>query len=163
DTAQSFPNTKLVFTSWGGVYQNMQKEAFCEPFSKKTGATVVQDGPVDYSKYRIMVKSGNPTWDVLDVEAAFLQSGLTDGLFEKIDPKIVDLSRVDPKFVHEYGVGADVWAYTLGYSLTTFNEGNRPRSWADLFDLKKFPGRRMLRDRVVPMMEIALLADGVPA
>jgi putative spermidine/putrescine transport system substrate-binding protein len=154
--------TKLVFASWGGIYQNTQKAAFCDPFAKATKATIIQDGPVDYAKFRVMVKSGSPTWDALDVEAAFLLAGAPDDLFEKIDTKIVDVSRLEPKYVNEYGAGTIVWSYTLGYSLTTYTESNRPRSWADLFDVKKFPGRRMLRDRAVPMLEIALLADGVP-
>ena len=159
---QSFAGTKLIFAGWGGVYQNAQKAAFCEPFAEKTKAVIVQDGPVDYAKYRVMIKNGAPTWDVLDVEAAFLLSGIPDGLFEKIDTKLVDTSRVDPKYVNEYGIGTIVWSYTLGYSLTAFTEQNRPHSWADMFDSQKFPGKRMFRDRVVPMMEIALLADGVP-
>jgi len=154
--------TKLVFASWGGVYQNTQKAAFCDPFAARTKATIVQDGPVDYAKYRVMIKSGAPAWDALDVEAAFLLSGGPDNLFEKLDTKIVDVSRLEPKYVNEYGAGVIVWAYTLGYSLTAYNEANHPRSWADLFDVKKFPGRRMMRDRVVPSLEIALLADGVP-
>lgn len=64
--------------------------------------------------------------------------------------------------MHEDGVGDIVWSYNLGYSKSVLKDGNYPRSWADLFDLRKFPGRRMLRDRVSPMLEIALLADGVP-
>ena len=59
--------SKVVFASWGGGYQNAQKEAFCEPFAKETGASVIQDGPVDYGKLRAMLESGKPTWDVVDV------------------------------------------------------------------------------------------------
>jgi putative spermidine/putrescine transport system substrate-binding protein len=155
--------SRLVFASWGGAYQNAQKEAFCEPFARRTGATVIQDGPVDYAKYRVMMRSGAPTWDVMDIEAAFLVGAAPDGLFERIDTSIVDTTRLDPKYVHEYGVGTIVWSYTLGYSKTTYPGTNVPQGWADLFDLRRFPGRRMLRDRAVPMLEIALLADGVPA
>ena len=161
-TAKPFENTKVVFASWGGIYQNTQKAAFCDPFAKASGATVVQDGPVDYSKYRVMLKAPVPTWDVVDVTIDFLYSGAPDGLFEKIDTKAVDVTRIDPRYVNEFGVGDIVWSYNLGYSTTTYNDANKPHSWADLFDLQKFPGRRMLRDRVAPMLELALLADGVP-
>jgi putative spermidine/putrescine transport system substrate-binding protein len=152
----------VVFASWGGAYQAAQKAAFCEPFAELTGAAVVQDGPVDFAKYRAMLQAGAPTWDVVDITIDFLYSASKDGVFEKIDPAVVDLKRIDPRYVTEYGVGDIVWSYNLGYSLTTYSEANRPRGWADLFDLKKFPGKRMLRDRVEPMLEIALLADGVP-
>jgi putative spermidine/putrescine transport system substrate-binding protein len=159
--AQSLSGKKVVFASWGGSYQDSQKQAFCEPFAKATGASVVQDGPVDYGKLRAMLESGKPTWDVVDVTIDFLYSGAADNLFEKIDTKVVDTKRINPKYVHEDGIGDIVWSYNLGYSMTAYNEGNRPRTWADLFDLQKFPGRRMLRDRVSPMLEVALLADGV--
>jgi putative spermidine/putrescine transport system substrate-binding protein len=158
---KKFAGAKVVFASWGGSYQDAQKKAFCDPFAEQTGATVVQDGPVNYGKLRAMLESGKPTWDVVDVTIDFLYSGVADNLFEKIDTSVVNVKRVDPKYVHAYGVGDIVWSYNLGYSKSAYKDGKYPQSWADLFDLKKFPGRRMLRDRVSPMMEIALLADGV--
>lgn len=156
-----YAGRKVVFASWGGAYQDAQKVSFCEGFAEKTGATVVQDGPVSYSKLRVMIEGGAPTWDVVDVTIDFLYSAAKDKLFEKIDTGIVDVSRVEKKFVHEYGVGNIVWSYNIGYNTTIFPTGKHPQSWAEFFDLQRFPGRRSLRDRVNPMLEIALLADGV--
>jgi putative spermidine/putrescine transport system substrate-binding protein len=158
---KKFDGKKVVFASWGGSYQDAQKQAFCDPFAASTGATVVQDGPVNYGKLRTMLESGKPTWDVVDVTVDFLFSGAVDNLFEKIDTSVVDVKKINPNYVHSDGIGDIVWSYNLGYSTTSYKEGSRPQSWADLFDLTKFPGRRMLRDRVSPMLEIALLADGV--
>lgn len=158
---RTFDGRKVLFASWGGSYQDAQKRAFCDPFASATGATVVQDGPVNYGKLRTMLESGKPDWDVVDVTIDFLFSGAADNLFENIDTDIVDIKRINPTYVHPHGVGDIVWSYNLCYSPTTYKQDNRPRSWADLFDLKTFPGRRMLRDRVCPMLEIALLADGV--
>jgi putative spermidine/putrescine transport system substrate-binding protein len=160
--AQSkFAGQKVVFASWGGAYQDAQKVSYCEGFAKKTGATVVQDGPVSYSKLRVMTEGGAPTWDVVDITIDFLYSAAKDNLFEKIDTSVVNTSRVDKKYVHEYGIGNIVWSYNIGYNTTIFPTGKHPQSWADVFDVQRFPGRRSLRDRVNPMLEIALLADGV--
>jgi putative spermidine/putrescine transport system substrate-binding protein len=158
---KKFAGAKVVFASWGGSYQDAQKQAFCEPFAQASGAAVVQDGPVNYGKLRAMLESGKPTWDVVDVTIDFLYSGAADNLFEKIDTSVVDLKSINPKYAHPDGVADIVWSYNLGYSKTVYKDGNYPKSWTDLFDLKTFPGKRMLRDRVSPMMEIALLADGV--
>ena len=158
---KKFDGKKVVFASWGGSYQDAQKQAFCDSFSASTGATVVQDGPVNYGKLRTMLESGKPTWDVVDVTIDFLYSGAADDLFEKIDTGVVDVKRINPNYVHADGIGDIVWSYNLGYSMTAYKEGDPPKGWADLFDLKKYPGRRMLRDRVAPMLEVALLADGV--
>jgi putative spermidine/putrescine transport system substrate-binding protein len=109
-----------------------------------------------------MVQSGQPVWDVVDVTIEFLYNGAKDGLFEKIDKGAVHLDRIDPLYVHDHGVGDIVWSYNIAYSTKAFSADNHPRSWADVFDVKRFPGTRTLRDRVAPMMEIALMADGVP-
>lgn len=153
----------VVFASWGGAYQDAEKLCYCEPFAAATGATVVQDGPMNAAKFRAMIESGAPDWDVADVTIDFLYAGIGDKLFEKIDTRLVDTSRVSPQFVNEYGIGCIVWSYNLGYSTKVFPAGTQPRTWADLFDLKRFPGKRTLGDNVVATLEVALLADGVPA
>lgn len=151
----------VVFASWGGAYQEAEKVSYCEPFAAATGAHVVQDGPMNSAKFRTMVEGGTPDWDVADITIDFLYSGIGDKLFEKIDTKIVDTSRIDPRFVNEYGVGCIVWSYNLGYSTKVYPTAGHPKTWADLFDLKRFPGKRMVGDNPVATLEVALLADGV--
>ena len=151
----------VVFASWGGAYQDAEKQCYCEPFAAATGATVVQDGPMNTAKFRAMIESGAPDWDVADVTIDFLYAGIGDKLFEKIDTGLVHTGRISPQFVNDYGIGCIVWSYNLGYSTKTFATGAQPRTWADLFDLKRFPGKRTLNDNVVATLEVALLADGV--
>jgi putative spermidine/putrescine transport system substrate-binding protein len=160
DAAGPFAGRKVVFTGWGGSYQDAEKVGYCEPFARKSGATVLQDGPTDYAKLRTMVEGGNPTWDIVDVQDFFVSTAGRDGILEKIDTDVVDVKRVDPKFVDEYGVGNMVFSFVIGYSTTAF-PNNPNLTWADYFDLKKFPGPRSVRDIAQPMLEAALLADGV--
>jgi putative spermidine/putrescine transport system substrate-binding protein len=154
-------SSTVVFASWGGSYQDAEKICYCEPFAAATGAHVVQDGPMNSAKFRTMVEGGAPDWDVADITIDFLYNGIGDSLFEKIDTKIVDTSRLDPRFVSEYGIGCIVWSYNLGYSTKVYPGDTHPKTWADLFDLKKFPGKRMLDDQPVATLEAALMADGV--
>jgi putative spermidine/putrescine transport system substrate-binding protein len=53
----------------------------------------------------------------------------------------------------------------LAYRTDAF-KGERPKSWADFWDVKKFPGPRALGAPIAAgayaTMEVALLADGVP-
>jgi putative spermidine/putrescine transport system substrate-binding protein len=158
--ANDLKGTTVVFASWGGAYQDAEKASYCEPFEKATGAKVVQDGPMNPAKFRAMAASGAPDWDVADITGGFLEVGIKDGLFEKIDTKLVNTGRIDPRFVSEYGVGCIVWSSNLGFSTTAFPNG-APKTWADLFDLKKFPGKRTLQDSPTASLEVALLADGV--
>ena len=71
-------------------------------------------------------------------------------------------AKLPAKFVHEYGIANIVWSYNIAYNKDAFPDGKHPKNWAEFLDTAKFPGRRALRDRVNPMLEIALLADGVP-
>lgn|SRR5690606_35661357 len=113
------------------------------------------------AKFRTMVESGEPVWDVVDVTIEFLYNGVTSDLFEKLDLSKINTDRLSPIYVHDYGIADIAWSYNIGYNTEAFKEGEHPKSWADVFDLEKFPGTRTLRDRVAPMMEIALMADGV--
>jgi len=148
----------MVFASWGGSYQAAQEASYCNPFMEATGALVIQDGPMSGSKLRTMVEAGEPIWDTVDVTDTFLFAN--EELFEDLDFDIVDASALDQAYVHPKGIGCIVWSYNIGYNSDVVGE-NVPQSWADVFDVEKFPGKRALRDRVYPMMEIALMADGV--
>jgi putative spermidine/putrescine transport system substrate-binding protein len=105
-----YTGQKVVFASWGGVYQEASKKGYCDSFAAKTGATVIQDGPVDYAKLRTMIQNGAPTWDVVDVTIDFLFNAAKDDLFEKIDTSIVDTKMLPAKYVHEYGIANIVWS-----------------------------------------------------
>ncbi len=149
---------QMVFASWGGSYQAAQETAYCNPFMEATGATVIQDGPMNGSKLRTMVEAGEPIWDVVDVTDTFLFAN--EDLFEDLDYNVVDASPLDQTYVHPKGIGCIIWSYNIAFNTDVVGE-NTPQSWADVFDVEKFPGKRALRDRAYPMMEIALMADGV--
>jgi len=153
----------VTFVSWGGAYQDAQKVCYCDPFTAKTGTQVVQDGPMNESKYRTMVESGESVWDVADVTHEFLYNGIKNNLFEKLDASKLHLDRVPQQYRTDYGVGDIVWSYNIGYSTKVFTEENHPKSWADVFDLEKFPGTRTLNaDGPQAVFEVAIMADGVP-
>ena len=53
----------LTFASYGGIYQDAQ-ESSLQDFPADSGATVLQDGPMEYAKIQAQVESNNVTWDV---------------------------------------------------------------------------------------------------
>jgi putative spermidine/putrescine transport system substrate-binding protein len=153
----------MVFTSWGGTTQDAQKKYWAEPFTKETKIRVQQDGPTDYGKFKAMVESGNVSWDVVDVEYDFAVKAAKDGLLEPIDFNTVKRADIDPRFVTDHAVGSFYYSFVLGYSKDKFG-GKEPKSWADVFDTQAFPGKRTFYKWSAPgVLEIALLADGVPA
>lgn len=158
--AQSSP---LVFTSWGGTTQAAQKKHWIDPFVASTGTKVVMDGPTDYGKFKAMVESGNVAWDVVDVEADFAAKAAMDGLLEPIDYTVVPKDKLDPRFASAHHVGSFSYSFVLGYNKDVYKTKS-PSTWADLFDVKTYPGKRTLYKWSAPgVLELALLADGVPA
>jgi putative spermidine/putrescine transport system substrate-binding protein len=152
----------LVFTSWGGTTQDAQKQAWADKFTAKTGVKVVQDGPTDYGKIKAMVEANGVTWDVVDVEGDYAAQAGPKGLLEKLDFTIIDKSKLDPRFVTDYSVGSFYYSFVIGCNKDAI--AACPKTWADLFDTKKFPGKRTFYKWSAPgVIEAALLADGVPA
>jgi putative spermidine/putrescine transport system substrate-binding protein len=149
----------VVFVSYGGSYQEAEDNAWLKPFAQATGAKVLQDSPTDYSKIKAMVEAGQVTWDVVDVEGEF---GLDkDGaILEPIDYSVVSKDGVD-KGATTYRVAFMTYSSVLGYN-SEKTGGKAPETWADFFDLTKFPGKRGVpTDAHDGLFEAALLADGV--
>src|SRR3546814_12005440 len=55
-----------------------------------------------------------------------------------------------------------LWSYVIGYDGDRI-KGPGPQSWADFWDMKRFPGKRGMRRTPKYSLEFALMADGVPA
>ncbi|RWY83717.1 extracellular solute-binding protein [Rhizobium leguminosarum] len=152
----------MVFSSWGGTTQDAQKAAWASPFTEKTGITVVQDGPTDYGKLKAMVEAGQVTWDVVDVEGDYAAQAGKNGQLEKLDFSVIDKSKLDPRFVTDYSVGSFYYSFVIGCNADAVSAC--PKTWADLFDTVKFPGKRTFYKWSAPgVIEAALLADGVAA
>ncbi|TIN50466.1 MAG: extracellular solute-binding protein, partial [Mesorhizobium sp.] len=153
---------EMVFTSWGGTTQEAQTKSWAEPFAASSGIKVLQDGPTDYGKLKAMVDAKNVTWDVVDVEMDFAIKAAKDGLLEPIDFAAVPKADLDPRFSNEHAVGSFYYSFVLAWNKGAVS--GEPTSWADMFDTKKFPGKRTFYKWSAPgVIEIALLADGVPA
>ena len=151
---------QITVVNFGGANANAQKKAFYEPF-EKAGTKVV---PVEYNgeqaKIKAMVETKKVTWDVVEVESPDVARGCDEGLFEKLDySKIGNKADFNPAAISECGIGIFVWSTVMAYNGDKLKDG--PKTWADFWDTKKFPGKRGLRKGARYNLEFALMADGV--
>lgn len=159
--AQQYTGQQVVMASFGGQWEEAQMASFVRSFTERTGASVVT-APYDFSRLRTMVELGEtPEWDVVGISSDEFHAAVRANMIQKVDTSLVDVSRVDPAFVNEYGVGSGIFSWVLGYNSDSYTPDSAPDNWVDLFDFERFPGMRAIGDRVNPMLEIALLADGV--
>lgn len=155
----------LTITSWGGAYSASQRQAYYEPFMKETGMTVLEDEwSGDISQIRAQVETGNYKWHVVDVETDHVLAGCDEGILEVLDWSKLGLSPDDmlPGAAHDCAVGTISWSTIYAYDGDVLQEGNRPTTAADFFDLERFPGKRGLWRSPKHNLEFALIADGVP-
>ena len=138
------------------------RKAFFNGFEKKYGIRVVETSPADFGKLRAMVESGNVEWDVTEIGGQDAIRATEMKLVEKIDDKIVDRSKYPEKARTPYVFASSVYTTIIGYRTDVFKNGTQPKSWADWWDVKKFPGARSMRDHPTDNLEFALIADGVP-
>ena len=152
----------LTVVGWGGSYQEAQRKAYFNPYMKKTGKKLLDESyNGEMAKIKAMVETKTVTWDVVQVEAPELINACEQGLLEIIDwSKVGSKNDFIPDAVGECGVGTIVWAFILAYDADKI-KGEGPKSWADFWNVKKWPGKRALRKSAKPSLEIALLADGV--
>ena len=155
---------QIVVSDPGGPYTTAYREAFYDPFEKATGIKVVsvarESQPV--AQFAAMVQTKNYVWDVttltLSADIPYLEA---KGLLEPIGLKASDYPELMPEAITPNWLGVDVYSTVLAYRTDKFKDGG-PKSWADFWDVKKFPGRRCLRRSPLDTLEQALLADGVP-
>ncbi len=154
---------QITFVSQGGAYQKAQTIAILDPAAKKLGITVNQDSSPDaWPVMKTQVATGKPTWDVVDVPTGYCLRGGDQGLVEKLDfAKIPNAAAMPEAYRSPYSVAYEFYSSVLAYSQKKYPEGATPNSWADFWDVKKFPGRRALRNHPIATLEAALMADGV--
>src|SRR5262245_5376209 len=154
----------LVRTS-GGVFQAAQDKAIFKPFTQATGIRVVPV-PLSTGKLREMLDNKRIPVDVqflVETHTIPLQRA---GYLERIDYNAMRLTRpgdIFPDVRREQMVGAMYLATVMVYRRDSFT-GVMPRTWADFWDVERFPGARAMPDAKSGFVELefALLADGVP-
>ncbi len=153
--------SQLVWAGWGGDYQEQQSKAFGSVLTKETGIKVVEVS--NYSQVagiKAQVENNNPEWDLAEpgmVDSVRLkkQGFLAEIAYDEATRR--DYPNLDP---HIASLAYNSWV--LGWNTESFPGDNHPKTWADFWDVKRFPGpRTMCAWNPEPNIEIALLADGV--
>lgn len=151
---------EVVLCNWGGDAMKAFDTAFVGAYDTSTGGKLVLDGsgPTN-GKIRAMVEAKNVSWDLCDSGVTGLAELATRNLLAPIDYSIVDKAKVEPAFAYEYGVCNYMFSSVMAWDATKIKA---TPTLADFFDLKKIPGKRMIRKDSQAMIEMALVADGVP-
>ena len=156
----------ITVVSWGGSYVKAQDRALFTDASNHSGIAINRESGASMTKTCLQVQSGSVTWDLVVTGSGGAAAAAADGCLEKIDYSVVDVSDFYPGLYTDYCVGSDVFATVMAWNTDKYGEPGSPgapSSWADFWDVKKFPGTRAYRaNNVDGALEPALMADGVP-
>jgi putative spermidine/putrescine transport system substrate-binding protein len=160
-TERTIAQTRTVYVNtWGGSWTAAEEAAFFKPFTAQTGIQVRTVAPVSFAKLKAQVQSGSYEWDITAIAQGDQLRADREGLLEPIDWSIVKKDKLFPNAVYANGLAYCALGTNLAYRKDKFPPGGL-RSWADFWDVKKFPGARAMLNNAVRALTFALVADGV--
>lgn len=157
----------LVVVSWGGSFQEAQRQAIFQPFTRETGISILEETGPSLARVKAMVDAGRADWDVALMTPADVMRLQAEGYLAPIDysdPELRTLvADIDERAVAEFGLADFFTSKVIAYNTNVYSREVHPRSWEEFWDVERFPGPRVIDagDWSVPPIEYALLADGV--
>ena len=161
---EGITSKQVIIGNYGGDTEEARKKVFWTPFEERTGVQVIS---ADAGSLAVPMLQGEiPTkWDAVHGSVQEGYAALIHGKKELPKmPKAAYEDLVEPKKIQPYMWQSFFLGYVPGMIAGTFS-GAQPKTWADFFDTKKFPGKRAWPAEYFTggTMEAALFAAGVPA
>lgn len=160
---------QVVIATTGGSFEQALRQWIYDPFTRETGIRVVAvsaSGADQIARVRAMRESGRVAWDVYfsgEIQAASeTHRALTEDLTQFCAP-FGARSDLLPGACNAAGVLSAYGTTLIAYNAERFPQGG-PQSWAEFWDVARFPGPRAFPNFNDPwrVMAAALMADGVP-
>ena len=149
---------EIIWADFGGPTNEARSEIFFDPFIEDTGVEVTSVVVVDAVQNEMM--DGGPG----DYDASHVGLDLVYANMENVVQIPEEYQDTElPEDIRAYAFGTFFVGHAQGYLTSTFPDGG-PETWADFWDVEKFPGKRAwpgAPGSYDSSCEIALLADGV--
>ncbi len=151
----------ISVNSWGGTWLEAARKNLFDPFTKATGIRVETVSPVSYAKLVAQARTKTYDFDVTTLGDPALFQAHQAGVLEPIAGSAFDQSKVPTGNVQYDSVASHVFSFNVVYRNDINPAGPGPQDWAELWDVKRFPGMRTLPAYSSETIILALLADGV--
>ena len=113
---------ELTVTSFGGAYQEGQSKALFQPAAKAMNVKLKEETYTGIADLRLKVKAGANTWDVVASGSGSAARAGAEGILEKLDYKVIDISNFAPGLATEWCVGGDVFSTVLAWNTKTYGD-----------------------------------------
>jgi putative spermidine/putrescine transport system substrate-binding protein len=150
----------IVVADSGGALEAAFDAALYKPFTAKTGIEIVKTVNT-YAKLKAMVEANAVEWDVMQLDSTAAANFTRQGLLEKLDYGVINKADLIEGAARESYLQCDVVAACIAWNTKNVKPAQVPKTWAELWDLKRFSGQRGMWKQPYETMELALMADGV--
>ena len=169
ESARSAEDPEVIWVAGGGMSRLGHEEACLNKFEKETGIKVIySEGRAALGQIVAQVKAGTPQFDTSKLPSSEIAAAIEGGYLEKLDYSVIDKSTLTPnQYQHKWGdyaITFDTFGWVMFYNKEKWPGDNHPKTWADFWDAKKFPGPRGIdaRARTNGNFEAASRALGIP-
>lgn len=154
----------ITISQPGGLIQEAGDAALWGPAAKKLGYSIrLETSQEPIVQMRMEAASNSPQTDIFITETYVAEIAGAEGLLAPIDYAVVsNRSEFMDGTATDYCVGTYSYTTGLGWNAKVFGD-NAPNTPQAFWDVEKYPGRRGVRAIGLANLELALLADGVPA
>ena len=156
----AYAEGEVVFSSWGGSFQDALRESMLNPASQTLGVTIKEDTTNGVQDVRAQITAGAVAWDITEQALADCARLKAEGALEPIDYDVVSTDGIPDSLRDSHWVGLLTYSLVIGWQADKFGD-NGPQSWADFWDTENYPGTRAMFNSVSHALEAALMADGV--
>jgi putative spermidine/putrescine transport system substrate-binding protein len=158
--APIYAEQTVVFASWGGAFQDALRSAMLEPAAQHLDIQVKEDTTNGIQDIRAQITAGAVAWDVAEMEISAAETLKREGSLEPLDYSVIDTKGIPKELINSHYIGFINFTKVITYRKDKYGE-NGPKTWADFWDIKKFPGKRSMHGKVNYNLEASLMADGV--
>jgi len=150
----------VTFTSWGGAFQDALRASMLAPAGQVLGLTVKEDTTNGIQDVRAQITARRVVWDVTEQELPTAETLKRENALEPLDYGVINTDGLAKELVNSHYVGFVNFTKVIAWQTSTYGESG-PKTWADFWDVKKFPGKRSLFQQVNYALEAATMAQGV--
>ena len=148
----------VMFASWGGSFQDALRTTMLTPAAEKLGIEVEEDTTNGIQDVRSQISAGAVSWDVTEQELSVCETLKQEDSLEPLDYSLINSAGIPPELVNSHYVGLLAFTKVISYRQDKFGD-NGPQSWADFWNVEKFPGKRGMHGKVNYNLEAALRSE----
>jgi putative spermidine/putrescine transport system substrate-binding protein len=139
--SHAWAGVTLKIASYGGAFDQLEKQFVAEPFTKSTGVQVefIDASPTTHLAKMIAAKGHTPPYDIVILDGDVRGQAQDAGVLAKLSPAAVpNLAAIYPQLRNKDGYGPSFMLLSIGiaYNPDKFKAAGipAPTSWADLWD-----------------------------